>query len=91
MHVHMNGKNVGIQGKGVLLKKIIIKPLPMEGGSILEKNRIVGIMSNAVGVPPSDAMASIGAGLDFSKHVRRESRSVQKKKRGGDDNIKFVF
>ena len=90
MHVHMNGKNVGIQGKGVLLKKIIIKPLPMEGGGILEKNRIVGIMSNAVGADPSDAMASIGAGLDFSKHVRRESRSVQKK-RGGDDNIKFVF
>ena len=90
MHVHLNGRNVGIQGKGVLLKKIIIKPLPMEGGSILEKNRIVGIMSNAVGAPPSDAMASIGAGLDFSKHVRRESRSVQKK-RGGDDNIKFVF
>ena len=89
MHVHMIGKNVGIQGNGVLLKKIIIKPLPMEGG-MLEKNRIVGIMSNAVGAPPSDAMASIGAGLDFSKHVRRESRSVQKK-RGGDDNIKFVF
>ena len=89
MHVHMNGKCVGMQGKGVLLKKIIIKPLPIEGG-MLEANRIVGITNNAVGAPPSAAMASVGAGLDFSKHVRREARSIQKKK-DRDQNIKFVF
>ena len=83
MHVHMNGKCVGMKGNGVLLKKIIIKPLPIA-------NRIVGIMSNAVGAPPSDAMASVGAGLDFSRHVKREARSIQKRKKG-DDNIKFVF
>ena len=92
MHILIsNGKVVSMQGKGILLKKIIIKPLPVEvhGGAIIT-NRIVGITSNAVAAPPSNTMASIGAGLDFSKHVKRASQNLQKK-RDREENIKFVF
>ena len=91
MHVQIRkGKIVSVKGRGVLLKKIIIKSLPIEvKGGALVANRIVGITSNAVLAPPSNSMASIGAGLDFSKHVKRNSQSIQKKDR--DENIKFVF
>ena len=92
MHISISkGKVVSMQGKGVLLKKIVIKPLPVEvhGGAIIT-NRIVGITSNAVSAPPSNTMASIGAGIDFSKHVKRASVNLQKRK-DRDENIKFVF
>ena len=92
MHIPISkGKDVSMQGKGVLLKKIVIKPLPVEvnGGAILT-NRIVGITSNAVSAPPSNTMASIGAGIDFSKHVKRASLNLQKRK-DREENIRFVF
>ena len=92
MHIPISkGKTVSMHGKGVLLKKIVIKPLPVEihGGAIIT-NRIVGITSNAVAAPPSNTMASIGAGIDFSKHVKRASVNLQKRK-DRDENIKFVF
>ena len=44
----------------------------------------------AVAAAPSHTMASIGAGIDFSKHVRREAQSIQKKK-DKEQNIKFIF
>ena len=86
-----NGKIVPMQGKGILLNKIKIKALPMEvhGGAIIT-NRIVGITSNAVAAPPSNTMASIGAGLDFSKHVKHAAKTMQRRKEK-DENIKFVF
>ena len=85
------GKIVSVKGRGVLLKKIITKSLPIEvkGGAIIA-NRIVGITSNAVLAPPSNTMASIGMGLNFSKHIKTNSQSIQKKK-DRDENIKFVF
>ena len=92
MHIPIsNGKVVAINGKGVLLKKIVIKPLPVEvkGGAIIS-NRIVGITSNAVSAPPSNTMASIGGGIDFSKHVKHAARTLQKKNEKSE-NIKFVF
>ena len=92
MHIPISkGKVVSINGKGVLLKKIPIKPLPIEihGGAIIT-NRIVGITSNAVSAPPSNTMASIGAGIDFSKHVKRASLNLQKRK-DKEENIRFVF
>jgi hypothetical protein len=73
MHIPIKkGKTVSMRGKG-LLNHIKVKPLPLEitSGDILVKNRIVGITSNAVNAPPSNTMASIGAGIDFSKHVKR--------------------
>jgi hypothetical protein len=77
-------------GSVILLNKIKKTPLPIEGGAILS-NRIVGITSNAVRVPPqSMAMASVGGMLDFNKHVRTASKNVQKKK-DKDENIKFVY
>ena len=86
-----NGKIVPMQGKGILLNKIKIKALPMEvhGGAIIT-NRIVGITSNAVAAPPSNTMASIGARLDFSKHVKHAAKTMQRRKEK-DENIKFVF
>ena len=92
MHIPISkGKVVSIQGRGVLLNKIKIKALPIEvhGGAIIT-NRIVGITSNAVAAPPSNTMASIGAGLDFSKHVKHAAKTMQKRKER-DENIKFVF
>ncbi len=92
MHIPISkGKVVAINGKGVLLNKIKIKALPIEvhGGAIVT-NRIVGITSNAVGAPPSNTMASIGAGLDFSKHVKHAAKTMKNKKEK-DENIKFVF
>ena len=92
MHIPIsNGKVVTMQGKGVLLKKIPIKPLPIEvhGGAIIT-NRIVGITSNAVAAPPSNTMASIGAGLDFSKHVKHAAKTMQRRK-DKEENIRFVF
>jgi hypothetical protein len=80
-------------GKGVLLKKIKIKPLEprvmINGGAILS-NRIVGITSNAVQAPPSRSMAMVGGAINFSKHVKPSSKSVMKKA-DKDENIKFVF
>jgi hypothetical protein len=93
MHIPIKkGKIVSMRGKGLLLKHIKVKPLPIEitGGDILPKNRIVGITSNAVKAPPSNTMASIGGAIDFSKHVKRASQSMQKRKEK-DENIKFVF
>ena len=89
MHIQITKGHVSMRGQGVLLKKIAIKPLPMEGGEIMA-NRIVGITSNAVGAPPSNSIASVGGGIDFSKHVKRAAQSIQKKK-DRDQNIKFVF
>jgi hypothetical protein len=95
MHIPIkNGKNVSMtKGKGLLLKHIKVKPLPVEitGGDILVKNRIVGITSNAVRAAPSNTMASIGGTIDFSKHVKREAQTIQKKKNDKDERIKFVF
>jgi hypothetical protein len=54
----------------------------------------VGITSNAVRSPPlSQSMASVTVGgmIDFNKNVKMSSRSVQKKKDKGDENIKFVY
>jgi hypothetical protein len=93
MHIPIRkGKVVSMKGKGLLLKHIKVKPLPLEitGGDILTKNRIVGITSNAVRAPPSNTMAMIGGTIDFSKHVKRASQSMQKRKEK-DENIKFVF
>ncbi len=92
MHIPISkGRAIEMRGKGVLLNKIKIKPLPMEvkGGAILS-NRIVGITSNAVSAPPSNTMATMGGALDFSKHVKRASQNLQKKS-DKDQNIKFVF
>ena len=92
MHIPISkGKVVSIHGRGVLLTKIPIKALPVEvhGGAIIT-NRIVGITSNAVAAPPSNTMASIGAGIDFSKHVKHAAKSVQRKNEKSE-NIKFVF
>jgi hypothetical protein len=74
----------------LLLKKIKTKSLPIEGGAILS-NRNVGIISNAVKAPASMSMASVGGMIDFNKHVKLQSRSVQKKKDKSDENIKFVY
>jgi hypothetical protein len=74
----------------LLLKKIKTKSLPIEGGAILS-NRNVGIISNAVKAPASMPMASVGGMIDFNKHVKLQSRSVQKKKDKSDENIKFVY
>ena len=83
-------KNRTTKGGSVLLLKKI-KTKPIEGGAILS-NRNVGIISNAVKAPPSMSMASIGGGMiDFSKHVKVQSRNVQKKKDKSDENIKFVY
>jgi hypothetical protein len=93
MHIPIKkGKNVSMKVKGLLLSHIKVKPLPLEitGGDILAKNRIVGITSNAVRSAPSNTMASIGAGIDFSKHVKRTGQGIQKKK-DKDERIKFVF
>jgi hypothetical protein len=93
MHIAVKkGKIVSMRGKGLLLSHIKVKPLPIEitGGDILPKNRIVGITSNVVKAPPSNTMASIGGAIDFSKHVKRASQGIQKKK-GESENIKFVF
>jgi hypothetical protein len=93
MHIPIKkGKNVSMKGKGIiLLSHIKVKPLPLEiTGGELVKNRIVGITSNAVRAPPSNTMASIGAGIDFSKHVKRTGQGIQKKK-DKDERIKFVF
>ena len=90
MHIQINKGHVSMRGQGILLKKIAIKPLPIvEGGEIMA-NRIVGITSNAVGAPPSNAIASVGGGIDFSKHVKRAAQSVQKRK-DKEQNIRFVF
>ena len=92
MHIPIsNGKVVHMQGRGILLNKIKIKALPLEvhGGAIIT-NRIVGITSNAVGAPPSNTMASVGSGLDFSKHVKHAAKTMQRRKEK-DENIKFVF
>ena len=92
MHVPIkNGKVVPMRGKGLLLKHIKVKPLPIEitGGEIT-KNRIVGITSNPVRAPPSNTMASVGGSIDFSKHVKTASKGIQKKKEK-DETIKFVF
>ncbi len=94
MHIPMskNSRCVSMSGKGVLLKRVLIKPLPLEvsGGAILS-NRILGISSNAIAMPPpSNTMASMGAGLDFSKHLKASSKHIQKR-RDKDENIKFVF
>jgi hypothetical protein len=62
-------------GSVLLLKKIKIKSLPMEGGAILS-NRNIGITSNAVKAPPSMSMAFIGDSVDFNKHVKVQSRNV---------------
>ena len=87
----LTGKVVHMQGRGVLLNKINIKALPLEvhGGAIII-NCIVGITSNAVGAPPSNTMASIGAGIDFSKHVKHAAKTMQRRK-DKEENIKFVF
>jgi hypothetical protein len=80
MHIPVKkGKIVSMRGKGLLLSHIKVKPLPIEitGGDILPKNRIVGIISNAVKAPPSNTMASIGGAIDFFKHVKRASQSMQ--------------
>lgn len=93
MHVIVSKNNVSmISGKGMLLRNIKVKPLPQGGETedIISKNRIVGITSNAVNAPPSNTMAKIGGTLDFSKHVKKASQSIQKKK-DRDENIKFVF
>jgi hypothetical protein len=73
-----NGKNVSMRkGKGIPLNHIKVKPLPLEiTGGDLVKNRIVGITSNAVRSPPSNTMASIGGGIDFSKHVKRANQGI---------------
>jgi hypothetical protein len=91
MHIPIKkGKIVSMRGKGLLLSHIKVKPLPVEiiGGELV-KNRIVGITSNAVRAPPSNTMASIGGGIDFSKHVKRSNQGMQKRK--DDERIKFVF
>jgi hypothetical protein len=92
MHIPIKkGKNVSMKGKGLLLSHIKVKPLPLEiTGGDLVKNRIVGITSNAVRSAPSNTMASIGAGIDFSKHVKRSNQGIQKRKEK-DERIKFVF
>ncbi len=77
-------------GSVLLLKKIKTKSLPIEGGAILS-NRNIGITSNAVKAPPSMSMASVGGMIDFNKHVKVQSRNVQKKKDKSDENIKFVY
>jgi hypothetical protein len=83
-------KNRTTKGGSVLLLKKI-KTKPMQGGAILS-NRTVGIISNAVKAPPpSMSMASVGGMIDFNKHVKVQSRSVQKKKDKSDENIKFVY
>ena len=89
MHIQINKGHVSMRGQGILLKNIAIKPLPIEGGELIA-NCIVGITSNVVGAPPSNAMASVGGGIDFSKHVKRAAQSVQKRK-DKEQNIKFVF
>ena len=85
-------KNRTTRGGGVLLlKKIKVKPLPLEitGGSV--SNRIVGITSNVVKMPtPSATMSSVGGAIDFNKHVKASSRNIQKKK-DKEENIKFVY
>jgi hypothetical protein len=80
-------------GSVLLLKKIKTKSLPIQGGAILS-NMSVGITSNAIRAPPlSQSMASVTVGgmIDFNKHVKMSSRSVQKKRDKGDENIKFVY
>jgi hypothetical protein len=80
-------------GSLLLLKKIRTKSLPIQGGAILS-NMNVGIISNAVKSPPlSQSMASVTVVgmIDFNKNVKMSSRSVQKKKDKGDENIKFVY
>jgi hypothetical protein len=80
-------------GTILLLKKIKTKSLPVQGGAILS-NMNVGITSNAIRAPPlSQSMASVTVGgmIDFNKHVKMSSRSVQKKRDKGDENIKFVY
>jgi hypothetical protein len=78
-------------GSVLLLKKIKTKSLPVQGGAILS-NMNVGITSNAVRSPPlSQSMASVGGMIDFNKHVKVQSRNVQKKKDKSDENIKFVY
>jgi hypothetical protein len=77
-------------GTVVLLNKIKKFPQPVEGGDI-GSNRIVGITSNPVRENyPSKSMASTGGMLNFNKHVKSESKNVQKKK-DRDENIKFVY
>ena len=82
---------VPMVGKGILLKKIKIKPLDerltIHGGAI-SSNRIVGITSTPVQAPPSNSMASVGGTINFSKHVKPVSKTMKK---GKDENIKFVF
>ena len=82
-------KNKTTKGGSVLLLKKI-KTKPIEGGAILA-NRNIGIISNAVKAPPSMSMAQVGGMIDFNKHVKVQSRSVQKKKIKSDENIKFVY
>jgi hypothetical protein len=79
-------------GSILLLNKIKRKPLPVQGGAILS-NMNVGITSNAIRSPQSKSMipATVGGMIDFNKHVKISSRSVQKKKDKGDENIKFVY
>ena len=81
------------RGGGVLsLKKIKVKPLPLEvnGGAIIS-NRMVGITSNAVRIPPpSTTMASIGGAIDFNKAVKTSAKNIQKKK-DREENIRFVY
>jgi hypothetical protein len=77
-------------GSVILLNKIKKTPLPIvEGGAILS-NRIVGITSNAVRVPPQSMTTSVGGMLDFNKHVKSASKNIQKKK-DREENIKFVY
>lgn len=96
MHIPMskNSRCVSMAGKGVLLKRVLIKPLPLEisGGAILS-NRILGITSNAVAIPPAPSAtiaSSMGGAIDFSKYLRAASKHVQRRK-DKDENIKFVF
>jgi hypothetical protein len=79
-------------GSILLLKKIKVKPLQIQGGAILS-NMNVGITSNAVRAPQSQSMipVTVGGMIDFNKHVKMSSRSIQKRKDKGDENIKFVY
>ena len=87
-------KNRTTRGGGVLLlKKIKVKPLPLEfNGGAITSNRMVGITSNPVRIPPpSVTMASVGGSIiDFNKQVKASSKNIQKKK-DKEENIRFVY
>jgi hypothetical protein len=75
----------------ILHKNIKMKPLVEEINGNILANRIVGIISNPTKPAQSNTLANIGGSIvDFSKHVKSNTRNIQKK-RDTEENIKFVY